>query len=109
MISFNKPPYVGKEKDYIAEAIAANKICGDGQFTKKCHQLLEEMTGSQKVLLTTSGSHALEMAALLCDLEPGDEVILPSFTFSSTDGKCLCTCRCKACFRGYSAGYDEHR
>ena len=84
MISFNKPPYVGKEKDYIAEAIAANKICGDGQFTKKCHQLLEEMTGSQKVLLTTSGSHALEMAALLCDLEPGDEVILPSFTFSST-------------------------
>ena len=84
MISFNKPPYVGKEKDYIAEAIAANKICGDGQFTKKCHQLLEEMTGSQKVLLTTSGSHALEMAALLCDLEHGDEVILPSFTFSST-------------------------
>ena len=84
MIPFNKPPYVGKEKEYIAQAIAANKICGDGQFTKKCHGLLEEMTGSQKVLLTTSGSHALEMAALLCGLEPGDEVILPSFTFSST-------------------------
>lgn len=84
MIPFNKPPYVGKEKEYIAQAIAANKICGDGQFTKKCHALLEEMTGSQKVLLTTSGSHALEMAALLCGLEPGDEVILPSFTFSST-------------------------
>ena len=84
MILFNKPPYAGNEKEYIAEAIAANKICGDGQFTKKCHALLEKMTGSQKVLLTTSGSHALEMAALLCGLEPGDEVILPSFTFSST-------------------------
>lgn len=84
MIPFNKPPYAGNEKEYIAEAIAANKICGDGQFTKKCHALLEKMTGSQKVLLTTSGSHALEMAALLCGLESGDEVILPSFTFSST-------------------------
>ncbi len=84
MIYFNKPPYVGKEKDYIAEAIASNKICGDGAFAQKCHKLLENMTGSQKVLLTTSGSHALEMAALLCNLKPGDEVILPSFTFSST-------------------------
>lgn len=84
MIYFNKPPYVGKEKDYIAEAIASNKICGDGAFTQKCHKLLEDMTGSQKVLLTTSGSHSLEMAALLCGLKPGDEVILPSFTFSST-------------------------
>ncbi len=84
MIYFNKPPYVGKEKDYIAEAIASNKICGDGAFTQKCHKLLEGMTGSQKVLLTTSGSHSLEMAALLCGLKPGDEVILPSFTFSST-------------------------
>ena len=84
MIPFNKPPYTGKEMEYISESIKAHKICGDGQFTKKCHQLLEQMTGSQKVLLTTSGSHALEMAALLCNLEPGDEVILPSFTFSST-------------------------
>ncbi len=84
IISSTSLPMWGKEKDYIAEAIAANKICGDGQFTKKCHQLLEQMTGSQKVLLTTSGSHALEMAALLCDLEPGDEVILASFPFSST-------------------------
>ncbi len=84
MIYFNKPPYVGKEKDYIAKAIASNKICGDGAFTQKCHKLLENMTGSQKVLLTTSGSHSLEMAALLCGLKPGDEVILPSFTFSST-------------------------
>lgn len=84
MIYFNKPPYVGKEKDYIAEAIASGKICGDGAFTQKCHKLLEDMTGSQKVLLTTSGTHSLEMAALLCGLKPGDEVILPSFTFSST-------------------------
>ena len=84
MINFNRPPYVGKEMDYIAEAIAANKICGDGRFTQKCHGLLTKMTGSQKVLLTTSGSHALEMAALLCGIQPGDEVILPSFTFSST-------------------------
>lgn len=84
MISFNKPPYIGKEKKYIAEAIAANKICGDGQFTQKCNEMLEKMTGSQNVMLTTSGSHALEMAAFLCNLKPGDEVILPSFTFSST-------------------------
>lgn len=84
MIYFNKPPYVGKEQEYIAQAVASNKICGDGAFTKKCHVLLEKMTGSQKVLLTTSGTHALEMAALLCGLQPGDEVILPSFTFSST-------------------------
>ena len=84
MVPFNRPPYIGKEMEYISKVIRAHKICGDGQFTKKCHQLLEQMTGSQKVLLTTSGSHALEMAALLCNLEPGDEVILPSFTFSST-------------------------
>lgn len=79
MVPFNRPPYIGKEMEYISKVIRAHKICGDGQFTKKCHQLLEQMTGSQKVLLTTSGSHALEMAALLCNLEPGDEVILPSF------------------------------
>lgn len=84
MISFNKPTYIGKEKEYIADAIAANKICGDGQFTRNCNEMLEKMTGSQKVMLTTSGSHALEMAAFLCGLKPGDEVILPSFTFSST-------------------------
>ena len=70
MVPFNRPPYIGKEMEYISKVIRAHKICGDGQFTKKCHQLLEQMTGSQKVLLTTSGSHALEMAALLCNLEP---------------------------------------
>ncbi len=84
MIPFNIPPYVGTEEKYIAEAIASHKICGDGQFTKKCNAWLEERFGANKALLTTSGSTALDMAALLCELKPGDEVILPSFTFSST-------------------------
>ena len=84
MISFNIPPYVGTELDYVKQAVENHKICGDGAFTKQCNQWLSERFGSQKVLLTTSGTTALEMAALLCDLEPGDEVILPSFTFSST-------------------------
>lgn len=84
MISFNIPPYVGTEMKYIQEAVAAHKICGDGQFTKRCNAWLEERFHAQKVLLTTSGSTALDMAALLCGIQPGDEVILPSFTFSST-------------------------
>ena len=84
MISFNIPPYVGTELDYVKQAVENHKICGDGAFTKQCNQWLSERFGSQKVLLTTSGTTALEMAALLCDLQPGDEVILPSFTFSST-------------------------
>ena len=84
MINFNVPPFVGKEIQYINEAIASHKICGDGAFTKKCHAWLEERFQSGKMLLTTSGSSALDMAALLCDIQPGDEVILPSFTFSST-------------------------
>ena len=84
MISFNIPPFVGTELTYVQQAIDAHKICGDGQFTKKCNQWLEERFHAQKALLTTSGTTALDMAALLCDLKPGDEVILPSFTFSST-------------------------
>ncbi len=84
MINFNIPPYVGTELDYVQQAIDAHKICGDGQFTKKCNAWMEERFHAQKVLLTTSGTTALDMAALLCDLQPGDEVILPSFTFSST-------------------------
>lgn len=84
MIPFNVPPYIGTENKYIADAIQSHKICGDGVYTKKCQKLLEERTGAAKVLLTNSGTDALEMAALLCDLEPGDEVILPSYTFSST-------------------------
>lgn len=84
MIPFNVPPCVETEEKYIARAIASHKICGDGQFTKKCSAWIEKRFCAQKVLLTTSGTTALDMAALLCELEPGDEVILPSFTFSST-------------------------
>lgn len=84
MIPFNVPPQTGNEMKYMAEAMAAHKICGDGQFTKKCNAWMEERFQAQKVLLTTSGTTALDMAALLCGFEPGDEVILPSFTFSST-------------------------
>lgn len=84
MISFNIPPYVGTELDYVKQAIDSHKICGDGQFTKKCNAWMEQRFGAQMVLLTTSGTTALDMAALLCNLKPGDEVILPSFTFSST-------------------------
>ncbi len=85
MIPFNLPPYTGKELDYMAQAVLVNrKLCGDGPFTKRCHHWIEERTGCPKALLTTSGSSALEMAALLCGLQPGDEVILPSYTFTST-------------------------
>lgn len=84
MISFNVPPLIGTELDYVKKAIENHKICGDGPFTKECNAWLENRFGAQKVLLTTSGTTALEMAALMCDLQPGDEVILPSFTFSST-------------------------
>ncbi|MDE8702809.1 dTDP-4-amino-4,6-dideoxygalactose transaminase [Adlercreutzia equolifaciens] len=84
-INFNVPPYVGTEMDYVREAAEANrKICGDGPFTKRCSAWLEECFGTPKALLTTSGTTALEMASILCELEPGDEVILPSFTFSTT-------------------------
>lgn len=84
MIPFNVPPCTGDELEYIGQAIASRKICGDGEFTKKCSRWLEDRFNAQKVLLTTSGTTALDMAALLCELQPGDEVILPSFTFSST-------------------------
>lgn len=84
MINFNVPPYTGKEMNYIEEAIKAHKICGDGAFTKKCTSWLEEKTGTKKALLTTSCTHATEMAALLADIQPGDEVIMPAYTFVST-------------------------
>lgn len=84
MISFNVPPYIGKEDKYIKQAIDSRKICGDGQFTKKCNEKFEEITGAKKVLMTTSGTSALEMAALLADIKPGDEVIMSSYTFVST-------------------------
>ena len=84
MIPYNIPPYVPQCSDYVAQAIASRKICGDGAFTKRCNQQLEAMTGAPKALLTTSGTSALEMAAILLNIQPGDEVIMPSFTFVST-------------------------
>ena len=84
MIPFNIPPFVGDEVEYVQQAIESRKICGDGLFTKKCHAWLENRFHAQKALLTTSGTTALDMAMQLCDIQPGDEVILPSYTFSST-------------------------
>ena len=84
MITFNVPPFTGNEMDYMRECVENQKICGDGGYTRKCNQWFEERTGTPKCLLTTSCTHALEMAALLADIQPGDEVILPSFTFVST-------------------------
>lgn len=84
MINFNVPPHTDNEMEYVMQAIDSHKISGDGTFTKKCNAWMEERFCAAKVLLTTSGSTALDMAALLCDIHPGDEVILPSYTFSST-------------------------
>ena len=84
LIPFNKPCLTGNELRYIAEAIQAGHSAGDGSFTKRCHQLLEQQLAINKALLTTSCTHALEMAALLLNVRPGDEVIVPSFTFVST-------------------------
>ena len=84
MIDFNVPPCTGREIRYMAEAVASRKICGDGEFTRRCSAWLENRFQARRVLLTTSGTTALDMAALLSGLEPGDEVILPSYTFSST-------------------------
>ena len=84
-ISFNRPPFVGKETEYIKEAVEKNgMICGDGPFTKKCSRWMKERFQTKNVLLTTSCTHALEMAAFLADIQPGDEVIMPSYTFVST-------------------------
>lgn len=84
MINFNVPPYTGKEMEYIKKAVENQKICGDGEFTKKCNAWIEEKTGTTKCLLTTSCTHATELAALLADIKEGDEVIMPSYTFVST-------------------------
>ena len=83
-IKFNVPPKTGRELDNIKEAIASDRICGNGMFSQKCEARLEEMTGAPRVLLTTSCTQALEMAALMAGIEPGDEVIMPSYTFVST-------------------------
>lgn len=84
MISFNVPPVTGKEVIYMQDAISRNKICGDGYYTKLCNKWIEDTTGIAKALLTTSCTHATELAAILCDIKPGDEVIMPSYTFVST-------------------------
>ena len=83
-IPFNKPAMMGNELEYIADAVRSGKISGDAIYSKKCHALLEETLGVPKVLLTPSCTHALEMAALLLNLQAGDEVIIPAFTFVST-------------------------
>ena len=83
-ISFNKPPYIGKESEYVLDAVNKGHISGDGDYTKKCAKKLEELSGTKRALLTTSCTHATEMAALLSDIKPGDEVIMPSYTFVST-------------------------
>lgn len=83
-IRFNVPPFTGKEYEYIKQAVENQKICGDGEFTKKASQWFEARTGTAKCLMTTSCTHATELAALLADIKPGDEVIMPSYTFVST-------------------------
>src|SRR5688572_12225811 len=83
-VDFNHPAPVGNELEYIRQAIESAHISGDGTFTKECHALLENQLGVSKALLTTSCTHALEMSAILLDLQPGDEVIIPDFTFVST-------------------------
>ena len=84
MINFNVPPCAENAMKYISECVKNQKICGDGPYTKKCNEFIEQLTGTAKCLLTTSCTHATEMAALLADIQPGDEVILPSYTFVST-------------------------
>ena len=84
MINFNQPHLTGKEAHYMYEAVYAGKLSGNGRFTKACQAWFEQHYGFRKCLLTTSGTDALEMCAMLCDLHPGDEVIVPSYTFVST-------------------------
>ena len=84
MINFNVPPYIDTAMDYIKECVANQKICGDGAFTKKCNEWIEKRTATKKALLTTSCTHATELAAILSGVGPGDEVIMPSYTFVST-------------------------
>lgn len=84
MIPFNKPPYIGNEEKYVLESMKSSKISGDGEFTLKCHKWFEDKLNCKKALLTTSCTHALEMAAILLDIKYDDEVIMPSFTFVST-------------------------
>lgn len=84
MIVFNRPPFTGNEEKYLIQAMKSLKISGDGEFTGRCHRWFEERLGCEKALLTTSCTHALEVTAILIDIQPGDEVIMPSYTFVST-------------------------
>ena len=84
MINFNVPPFTGREMEYIKQTVENQKICGDGPFTKKCNEWIEQHTGTKKCLLTTSCTHATELTALLADIKEGDEVVMPSYTFVST-------------------------
>src|SRR3954453_23480653 len=83
-IPFNRSSLMGREMQYIAQAMLIGQIAGDQTFTRKCHALLEQLVGVPRALLTTSCTHALEMSAILLHIKPGDEVIVPSFTFVST-------------------------
>ena len=105
MIDFNVPPYVGTEMEYVRQSAEDNhKICGDGPFTKRCQSWLEERFCADKVLLTTSGTTALEMAAMLCDLEPGDEVF---YLFEYGDG--FCSHGGETRVRRYPTRHEEYR
>lgn len=84
MIDFNRPAFTGREFDYIRDAVQRGMLCGDGEYTKRCSQWMMDKFHVNHVMLTTSCTHALEMAAHLCDIKPGDEVIMPSYTFVST-------------------------
>lgn len=84
MINFNIPPFIGNEMEYMKKAIENNKICGDGEYTRKCNSWIEAHMHTAKALLTTSCTHAIELSALLADIEQGDEIIMPSYTFVST-------------------------
>ena len=84
MITFNVAPFIGTEIEYIKDAVELQHICGDGKYTKLCDQWMEDRFRANKVLLTTSGSSALDMAALLCGLQPGDEVIVPAYTYTAS-------------------------
>ena len=97
MINFNVPPHVGDEEKYIAEAIGNHKICGDGPFCKRCAKWFEDTTGTEKALLTTSCTHATEMAAILADIQPGDEVITTPITFAAS-ANCALYCGARPVF-----------
>ena len=99
MIPFNAPPVVGTELEYMQAAMSSGKLCGDGGFTRRCQQWMEQRFGSAKVLLTPSCTASLEMAALLLDIQPDDEVIMPSFT---------CVARCESGVCRFASRYDEY-